>query len=187
MNITAKQREEIDLATRLLAALGLAGAIPESSDRPDVIVHIDGVRTGIEVTLFHADEHEGAKGSSLRATEERLARQSPGQSYPMWGAPNPNAGLIARITDKIATAAVYDATTYGHLWLLISTGIPKLGAVGSTFAFPAFVDIDELNRSTHESLCSSSLSAVYVHMLLPPALFYWSRERKWHAVTLSGS
>ena len=150
-------------------------------------MQINGVRTGIETTQFRADEHERVRGSALRATEERLARQLQGQPSPVWGISNPNPRLIARITDKIAIAATYDVTSYGQVWLLVSTGIPKLGAVVSTFAFPAFLDIDVLNRATHESLCRSSFSAVYVHMLLPSALFSWSRERKWHVMKVSGT
>ena len=187
MHIIAKHQEEIALAARLLEALGHADAVPEASDRPDVSVQINDVRTGIEVTQFHADEREGARGSALRATEERSARQSPGQPISVWGISDPNPGLIARIKDKIATAAAYDVTSYGQVWLLVSTGIPKLGAVGSTVALPAFVNIDVLDQATHESLCRSSFSAVYVHMLLPSALFSWSRGRKWHVVNFFGT
>jgi hypothetical protein len=182
MNIAAKQSEEIDLAARLFAALGHRQVALEKSDRPDVIAQISGSRIGIEVTQFHADEQKDAKGSSLRATEERLAKQSPGRSYAMWGVAKPNPALIARITDKVAIAAGYDTSRYSQLWLLISTGIPRLGAIGSTLAVPAFINIKDLNVSAHELLSGSTFSVVYLHMLLPRALYCWSRERQWRAI-----
>lgn len=184
MSTTPKQREELALATWLVAALGYRDVAIEPGDRPDVIAQLGGLRIGIEVTQFHGDESADSKGSPARATEEHLARQSPGRSYFMWGTANPNAALVARVTDKIATAAAYDATRYGQLWLLIATGLPKLGAVGATFTLPVFVDIEELNVSTHEPLRGSPFSAVYVHMHLPAALFCWSRESKWHALNV---
>ena len=185
-SVTQKQREEIDLTSRLLAALGHTCVDVEPSDRPDVIVTIDGTRIGIEVTQFHADEHSGAKGSPLRVIEERLSKQSPGQSYTICGVTNPTIALLSRIQDKITASSGYDRTNFDQLWLLISTGLPKLGAVGATFAVPTFVRVEELNQSTHQSLFNSSFSAVYLQMLLPPALFYWARESKWCSISASG-
>ena len=181
MKITVKQCEEVDLAKRLLAALGHTQVALEPSDQPDVLAQIAGSKIDIEVTQFHADEQTEATGSSLRATEERLAKQSPGRSYSVWGVANPNPALVARIKDKVLTAARYDTSRFSELWLLISTGIPKLGAIGSTFALPAFINIEDLNVSTHELLSGSVFSAVYLHLLLPHALYCWSREKQWHA------
>lgn len=184
MNISPKQREEVDLAARLLATLGHAQIAIEPSDRPDVFAQVGAMRIGIEVTQFHADEHAGATGSSLRANEERLSRQLPDQSYAQWGISNPNPALVARITDKIAASATYETSSYNQLWLLVSASLPKLGAIGSTFALSTFVNVEELNLSTHQPLSNSSFSAVYLHILLSPALFCWSREKKWHAINV---
>ena len=88
MNTTPKQLEELDLATRFLAALGCAAIELEASDRPDVIVTLHGVRVGIEVTQFHADERLGSIGSPLRKAEVQLARKYPEAPHSMWGVPD---------------------------------------------------------------------------------------------------
>jgi len=183
--ISKKQSEELNLATQLLDALGHRHVAVMPDDRPDVLACIDGSRIGIEVTQFHADEQQGAKGSPLRATEEGLAKQSAGGSYLVWGVLNPNPALVARITDKIKTAAAYNSSRYSELWLLVAAGVPKLGAVGATLALPSFINVQDLNLTTHELLCDSSFSAVYLHALLPPAIYCWSRHKKWHTISLN--
>jgi hypothetical protein len=182
MSVTLKQREEIDLASRLLDALGYRQLVLEPSDRPDVLTQIGNLRVGIEVTQFHGDEEPNKKGSVLRATEERSARQAPNQSYAMNFPINPNPALVARVTDKIALAAAYDKARYDQLWLLIASGIPQLGAVAATFAVSEFVDIKQLNASTHALLSDSPFSAAYIQVHLRRALFRWSPHEKWHSI-----
>ncbi len=185
MEISPKQQIEVELASRLLAALGCGDITLDPSDRPDVLARIRGLCVGIEVTQFHADGKIESKGSPARADEECTARRSPSKPYFKWGYLNPHPALVSRISDKIETARKYDATRYDQLWLLIAASIPKAGAFATTFVFPDFVGIEELNRSTHKLLLGSPFEKVYIHVHVhsPLALFCWSRERKWHVIS----
>ena len=185
MNTTPKQLEELDLATRFLAALGCAAIELEASDRPDVIVTLHGVRVGIEVTQFHADERLGSIGSPLRKAEVQLARKYPEAPHSMWGVPDPIPALVARISEKVEAALGYDESRYNELWLLITAGIPRLDAIGATLALPAFVEIEKLNQLTHAQLCDSVITQVYFHTILPRSLFGWNRNNKWHSVAVT--
>ena len=173
MNHSKKQDEEVSLVNRLLRCCGHIEANPIGGDRPDIIVTIDNRKIGVEVTQFHSDEGhmQTSIGSHARALEVKLSKLASGRPYSVWGNPDPNPGIIARITDKIARAETYDTTNYSELWLLVATGIPRLGAVGSTFAFPDFVSIKRLNDSTDAILVTSNFARVYIHMHLPIALF----------------
>lgn len=180
MNIAAKQAEEVDLAVRLLTALRRIPDVVEKRDRPDVLARIGRKTIGIEVTQFHADEGRGHKGSALRAKEEATARQVPGQTYGMWGITDPNPALISRINQKIDRGSNYNNSGLDEVWLLISGGAPRLGAIGSTHAIPAFLNLHDLNASTHASLERSVFSTAYTHLILPSALYCWSRDQGWH-------
>ena len=176
-----KQHEEMELVGRFLAQLGYSHARLECGDRPDLIAVIDGERVGIEETKFHGDEQPGVPGSPLRAAEAQLAKQANGHPYSMWAVADPIPGIVARIKDKIERAAKYDADQYSELWLLISSQLPMLGAVASTFVAPAFVDVSRLNDSTHGLLSASPFSAVHLHLAMTHGLFSWSREQQWYA------
>lgn len=180
--MTPKQQEEIDLAARFFSALGHPQTILRPSDRPDIEAEINALKIGIEVTVFHADETNTNNGSALRAAESRIAKQAPGNSYPMWGVIDPNPALVNRIQDKIEVSAKYHAGCYSEFWLLVSANIPVLGAVASTFAIPSFIDPAKLNNATHELLSKSLFSRAYIHTLLSSSLFGWSQSSGWHTV-----
>lgn len=184
MTPNPKQSEELDLASRLLVAIGRENVIPIASDRPDVNVIFDGKTVGIEVTQYHGNETiiARSKGSSARAQEVALARSRPNQSYPSWGNADPNPALVARILDKIEKAADYDSSKYYELWLLVAAGIPKLGGITSTVLFPPYVNLTTLESVIGARLQSSVFSAVYIHSHLPSALFIWSRSLGWHTL-----
>jgi hypothetical protein len=74
--VTNKHNEELEFATRLLVALGFHDAELKSWDRPDILAKMGSRRIGIEVTVFHADEESGSKGSALRAEEEKKTRKA---------------------------------------------------------------------------------------------------------------
>lgn len=175
-----KQQEEMEQAARFLRALGHVGARLEAGDLPDVIAFIEGRRIGIEVTQFHADEQPDVPGSSLRAAEKKKAKDAGGRPYFQWGVANPLPGLVARIKDKIAIVAAYDETRYAELWLLISSQLPKMGALAATYAVPGFIDIPQLNQDTHAALSRSSFAAVHLHLMLSHAVYSWTRAEQWH-------
>lgn len=177
----SKQQEELELAGRFLALLGHPQAQLEVGDRPDVVAIIDGHRIGIEVTEFHSDEQLGNSGSRLRAEETQKAKQAAGHPYSMWVEPKPLPGILARVADKIKRSTKYDSSQYSELWLLISSQLPILGALATTYAFLPFVDIEDLNKATHNLLTASPFSAVHLHLVMDHSLFSWSRENQWYA------
>lgn len=175
-----RQSEETELAARFLRETGRTEVALEASDKPDVIAVISGRRIGIEVTQFHGDEQAGVKGSAHRRQEARRAKESNARPYTMAIPTNPLPGLVARINAKISVAAAYDHSRYKELWLLVSGQVPKPGAPAATFAFPLFVNVEELNRLTHDQLCESPFSAAHFHLMMNHALFSWSRSEGWH-------
>ena len=150
---TPKQREELDLAERLLSAVGHGQILLVPSDRPDVVASIGDRRVGIEVTRFHADERTEWRGSGslMREREGKLSRANPNGPYHMWGFPDPIPGLVARIGDKIKVAEDYDGAHFDELWLLVSGGDPKLGAVVSSVSLSGILCVGHsmTNRSMY--------------------------------------
>ena len=187
-NMNKKQTEDMDLVARFLCELGWTDVCLEAGDRPDVVALINRKSIGIEVTKFHADERPTFKGSTLRVEEKKKVSKSGGGAYAMWGVTNLIPGLVTRINEKIKVATTYDHTCYEQLWLLISSQIPMVNAVVSTFAFP--LDISELNDATHAQLCRSLFSAVHFHLMMTHGVYSWSRTERWQVAkipaTLSG-
>ena len=183
---TPKQREELDLAHRLLVALGHGRGHLTPSDKPDVLATITSRRVGIEVTQFHADEQPETqgRGSQARAQEAKLSRARPDTPYPMWISIDPVPGLVVRINDKIKLAAGYDRTHFDELWLLVAGGLPKLGSLASTVALPFLVDLAKLNAATNLLLASSPYDVAYIHTHLPAGLFCWLRREGWRQIEL---
>ncbi|HEU0195799.1 MAG TPA: hypothetical protein VFQ88_01115 [Nevskiaceae bacterium] len=177
--LNQKQSIEMELARRCLQDIGRGGAHLEAGDRPDVVTVIDGKRTGIEVTQFHADERSGVKGSALRAKEEKCLKISGPRATSTWIPADPHPALIARITEKITTASKYDNTCYDQLWLLISSQIPMMSATASTHTFAFLIDITKLDAATHMQLFGSAFSAVHVHLMRDHKVFSWSRAERW--------
>ncbi|MGH8278448.1 MAG: hypothetical protein ACRETQ_02650 [Gammaproteobacteria bacterium] len=88
-------------------------------------------------------------------------------------------GLVARITEKVAAARAYDCRTYDEMWLLVSAGLPMVGAVAATFAFAPFVNVEKLNAATHAQLYASPFSVAYFHIIMGRAVYSWSRSDQW--------
>jgi hypothetical protein len=175
----AKHVQEIELTRRLLLVLDCADFVLNPSDRPDVDAAIGGRSIGVEVTVFHADEELGRRGSVLRATEEKAAKQAGGDPYLMWGVIDPLPGLITRIKDKVTIAENYDRSRFDDLWLLIVGQFPKPGAVGSTFALSAALNAPSLNRYLHELLSKSPFARVYFHLSIEQTIYVWTPSEGW--------
>ena len=184
MNTTSKQLTELTHVERLLHALESPHGKLLAGDRPDVIVELDGRRVGIEVTIFHSDETITSKGSPARAAEQKANREFPNRPCPSWQTLDPTEGIVARIIDKIAVSEKYDRSAIDELRLLIVTSVGIPGAVASTSAIPAFVNLDKLNAQTHEVLRQSKFSVVYIHGHLSRSLFYWLRSSSWQTQSL---
>jgi hypothetical protein len=181
MSDSMKKKMELKCVRRLFATLGHPYSRIYYCDRPDVIVVTGGVRIGVEVTEFHADEEMGRRGSPLRAGEEAQSRKLPNSSYAARGISDPFPGLRARIMDKTKLARGYRGN-YHKLWLLIAAQLPRLGAVGATFIVPAFLDIPRMNREFHKLLARSPFDAAYLHLLMDKTVYAWSEHERWRRV-----
>jgi hypothetical protein len=175
----ASHVQQIELTRRLLLALDCGEFVLNPSDRPDVDAAIGGRSIGVEVTVFHADEGLGRRGSVLRATEEKAAKQAGGDPYLMWGIIDPLPGLITRINDKVTIAEDYDRRRFDELWLLIVGQFPKPGAVGSTFALSAALNAPCLNRHLHELLSKSPFARAYLYLSLEQTIYAWTPSEGW--------
>ena len=168
------------MTMRFLRTVGHVNAILETSDRPDIIALINGMRIGIEETKFHGDEQLESSGSALRKQEEKIARLNPNKPYTAAGVVDPVPALIARIGDKVDIASNYNVSRFDQLWLLISGQIPKLGAIATTCMIPEFVNTIALNEATHEILTTSAFTKVHIHLIMSRTVFTWSKETKWY-------
>ena len=171
--------EEIELTRRLLLALDAGDFVVNPSDRPDVDATIAGRSIGIEVTVFHADEGPGRRGSVLRATEERTVRQAGGGPTGGWIPVDPLPGLTARVSEKVTIAGAYDRRRFTELWLLIAAQLPKLGAVTSTFALSEALNTPSLNQQLHELLTRSAFDRAYLYLSLEQTIYAWTRSEQW--------
>ncbi len=175
----AKHVEEIELTRRLLVALDCADFVLNPSDRPDVDAAIGGRSIGVEVTVFHVDEGPGGRGSVLRATEEKTAKQTGGGVYGAWVPVDPVPGLATRIRDKVAIAKGYDRSRFTELWLLIVGQLPKPGAVVSTSALSLALNRDSLNQHLHALLSGSPFARAYLHLSLERTIYAWTPSEGW--------
>ena len=174
-----KHEQEIELTRRLLLALGGGDFVLNPRDRPDVKAAIGGRCIGIEVTVFHGDEGLGCGGSVLRANEEKAARRPGGGASGGWVPADPLPSLTARIRDKVSSAEGHDRREFTELWLLIVAQLPKFGAVASTFALSAALNVPSLNQQLHNLLAGSAFDQAYLHLSLEQAIYVWNRSGRW--------
>lgn len=179
MPVTGRQQFELDLVLRLFAKAGITPDGPlQSSDRPDVIAHIEGRWTGIEVTVLHADDHTVGTGSRLRQQEQALALTSP--VYGMFIDPSPISALTPRVAEKVRKSAGYLLPDGGELWLYLACAIPSIGQSVSTHVLPGRVagtltDIDPI-------LQGSRYSRAFIYAIMRDELFEWTPTHSWVAV-----
>jgi len=162
---------------------GPRGAAGESG--ADVIAITSGRRIGVQVT----DLDTGATPGMARAEESKLARDAQAQSstYFVWGQNDPSK-LVDAIARSVARKARMSFAGFDEFWLLICTGVPTSGAIGSTFATTPWIEISALDAATLPDLESSKYTRAFIHSILGAedhALFDWRRGESWSKSALS--
>ncbi len=153
------------------------GAAGESG--ADVIAISSGRRIGIQVT----DLDTGARLGKARAEEMKLARaaQAQASTYFVWGQNDPSE-LVEAIARSVARKSQMSFSGFDEFWLLICTGVPTSGAVGSTFAMTPWIQLSTLDAATLPDLESSKYSQAFIHCILgveDQALFQWCLGGSW--------
>lgn len=154
----------------------------------DVVFNLDGRRIGAQHTIYHGDEGQtpGKRGSHVRASEEAIAGRSP-SAFSIWTVADFLPALTLRIQEKCAIAVCHDnGDVVDESWLVVSAGLPRLGAAASTMIAPEFVHSSirtgELNQASNRMLSESRFQCVYLVLHIGNALFGWNRQEGWHVV-----
>jgi hypothetical protein len=146
------------------------------------VLFSSGKKVGIQVTVFHADEHL-AKNSSdecLRSREEKDRSSDVIQTYAIPIDYRP--ALSERINEKIVKAQSYSFSDFDEVWLLVAASLPQVGAIASTTMLPVFVDPENLNIDCHESLSRSKYSVAFLHIVNEKKTFRWQQLTRWQLV-----
>jgi len=177
MNQT-KARIERYYVEEFLKTLGVTDyKIDEAhTDKPDVLVIMNGRKIGIEVTEFHWDEREKG-GSPSRPKEMQLLRDN--KPYFAWSG-SPFRALEKRVKNKIDEAKDYKPSELNELWLLVV--LQGVEAVGSQYAHPLYFK-DEKGKSElsklHEPLMNSRYDQAYLYFHIGKCIIGWLPNRGW--------
>jgi hypothetical protein len=122
------------------------------------------------VSIARAPEDRKAAMAAARSIRfiVLFLAQSP-SPYFGWAQNDPGkvvAAIERAICEKISKANKHGFPGFDDAWLLISCGVPELGAVVSTFVMTPWISTDDLNRSTANMLVASKYDAVFVHSIL---------------------
>lgn len=150
----------------------------------DVVAITSDRRVGVQVT----DLDTGNRPGKSRATESKLARdaQAKGRTYLMWGQNDPSK-LVEAIARSVERKSRMSFSGFDEFWLLVCTGVPTSGAVGSTFAMTPWIEVSALDAATLPSLESSKYTRTFLHAILgaeEQALFEWRRGGSWSKSTV---
>jgi hypothetical protein len=154
----------------------------------DVLFDLDGRRVGAQHTTFHSDEGHtpGARGSSTRAKEERIARttQTP---FGLWGKFDYRPALRLRIDEKIAKAAEHNNRhLIAETWLVISANVSKWGAAASTMVAADVLRADDLNALCHAQLEASEFECACLVLHMDRIVWGWDRPVRWRVLADPG-
>ena len=175
LSVREKQDFESEAVRRLLQRRGLAYESLHVSDKPDVIVRVDGLDVGIEVTALHPDDPGTKAGSRLRQQEERLKREAGDGPYAMWTRLSPFDALRARIGDKKSKR--YLRPPGGELWLLIAHSVPELGQLASTFVFRYAVE--DFSDQLMPMLQDCEFDRVLIYDMMYERIVEWAPRIGW--------
>jgi hypothetical protein len=150
----------------------------------DVLFDLDDRRGGAQHTTFHSDEGDtpGARGSIIRAREERIARatQIP---FGLWGKFDYRPALRLRIDEKIAKAAQHNNRhLIAETWLVISANVGKWGAAASTMIAAGVLCADDLNTLCHAQLEASEFECACMVLHMDRIVWGWDRPGKWRVL-----
>lgn len=113
-------------------------------------------------------------------------------AYGTWGQndmPTMLSSLRRAAERKTEIAERHAFGGYDEVWLLISCGIPELGAVVSSFVMTALLGISDLAAATSDVLTGSRYDRVFLHPILADekAIYQWTARDGWekHVVEVS--
>lgn len=111
-----------------------------------------------------------------------------GGVYGGWAQNDPNKIVVAirrAVARKITIARRHGFADFDEVWLLVSCGVPELGAVISTFVMTLWLHADALNTATGGDLASSKYAHAFVHPVvgLGNALYQWTASTGWRKHT----
>lgn len=179
---STKYDRERALAEHLLAALDLAERAELSDPHAggtqetgvDVVVTIDGLRIGVQVT----EVDTGAVQGEARGEEKRLARVAgAGKPYFSWGQNDP-AKMIAGLKRSVQVKALRTPAGFDEAWLLICAGVPEHGAAVSTLLSTPWITPEALTTATASILAGAAYTRAFVLSVLGVewALYTWTKD-----------
>jgi hypothetical protein len=177
--MTPKQTVEAILVKRLLSLIGKEAKSVENSDRPDVILNIDGRWIGVEVTELHPGD--GNSGSSVRKSEERGLRNGRTVQGFHWGDTKYPDAIGRRLTEKIKRAANYKCDEGGALWLLVACQISIPGRIAATHVVGEWLSLDDL-KPFESALAASRYERAFIYLVRDGRAFCWDRQSGWYHV-----
>ena len=154
----------------------------------DVLVELSGRRVGIQVTELDT----GGVPGTARANENKLKQETAalGHSTYMAWSENKPANLISAVAGAISRkariAARHAFAGLDEVWLLVSCGVPDLGAIASTFVMTPWLTVEALDQATKATLSPSRYHRAFIHPILSVerCLYDWNRERAaWSKLT----
>jgi len=118
------------------------------------------------------------------AAEKRTANTAQaahGGVYSMWGQNQPIAPIAASIGKKVKKSRRYSFAGFDEVWLLVSCGVPELGAVVSTFLMSPWVTAAALQEATGRLLAGSTYARAFLHPIIgqEEALYRWAPAIGW--------
>jgi hypothetical protein len=144
----------------------------------DVVIVVDGNRIGIQVTELDTGEIPGQLRSAEKASLHKA--QNKGQcTYFAW-AQNDLRMLLKTIARAVISKNQHiDACN--EAWLLISSSVPELGSLGSTFVNPNWLKVNDLDAATIAHLGRSIYSRAFLHVIVSSedALYCWTAAGGW--------
>ncbi|HME25091.1 MAG TPA: hypothetical protein VKI44_27820 [Acetobacteraceae bacterium] len=188
--MTDKFARERHLVMHLMQRLGIApseyvdpNAAAGHETGIDVVAIVKARRIGVQVTELDTGAVPGrSRGAEKR--DARAARETGGGVYFGW-APNDPAKMIDAVRASIARkCAIADRHTFdgiSEVWLLVSAGVPEIGAVISTSIVTPWLSDADLNNATLPLLEESKYRRAFVHSIVavPRVLYSWSPGRAW--------
>src|SRR6266852_211283 len=185
----AREKHVVELLMQRLGTLASQYIDPNAEAGQETGVDVIAVtatgRVGIQVTELDTGDVPGqSRGEEKKAA--RAAGSLSGGVYGAWAQNNP-AKLLKAVERTIARKSTMTPVAgFEEVWLLISCGVPELGAVSSTFVMTPWLDAVALNNATLDQLSKSKYGRAFIHAVLSveQTLYQWSSlSGSWNKTT----
>jgi hypothetical protein len=131
----------------------------------DVLVVDAGRRIGIQVTETDTDHVPGRQ----RTKEKKICRDSGPAGYAVlepFDRDTQLASIQRAIAGKVEIAERHWFEEFDDVWLLVSAGVPEMGAIASTLVMSPLFDASALDAVTLDCLARSKYDRAYLHCIL---------------------